>query len=94
MFGKVLRFFLNNETDLEWGIFKRREFQILVVTRHQYGISVLVPQTEKPKVTSRNVSCFVSPRLHESAQIFARICLSFTRDPRKSIYSCKQYKNL
>ena len=94
MFGKVLRFFLNNETDLEWGIFKRREFQILVVTRHQYGISVLVPQTEKPKVASRNVSCFVSPRLHESAQIFARICLSFTRDPRKSIYSCKQYKNL
>ena len=34
---------------------------------------MLVPQTEKPKVALRNVSCFVSPRLHESGQIFARI---------------------
>ena len=40
----------------------RSTTQIWVVTRHQYGIFALVPQTSfrrKPVVTSRDVCCFL-----------------------------------
>ena len=45
-----------------WFIQSRGTTQIWVVTRHQYGISALVPRASfggKPVVTSPNVGCFI-----------------------------------
>ena len=46
----------------------RSTTQIWVVTRHQYGISVLVSQ--KPWVASPNVGCFLRLQLHISYLFF------------------------
>ena len=50
--------------------------QIWVVTRHQYGISAIIPQTPfraggKPVVALQNVSCFLTRPLRSSYLIFA-----------------------
>ena len=50
--------------------------QIWVVTRHQYGISAIIPQTPfraggKPVVALQNVSCFLKRPLQSSYLIFA-----------------------
>ena len=39
--------------------------QIWTVTRHQYGISVVDPQTSfrgKPAIASGNIDCFLTPQ--------------------------------